>query len=585
MIKTIEDKLAKQDLQYLRWERVVASNVIRLHAEPTAALAAVVLKEKFPSEPDDVFLYRLQNFNFFTKSYFDKIYSLLFRLQTSSEFYVEYNQPMYEQWVRSFYAKDPLAWTFDNLLYPTLVDPNALYIMPTPMPDFNETFTGIYPSYRLLYVQKDRDGRLIEAIIDISEDLKYKRGISSNIYLPGNRLLAVSPDRFSILERDSYSKSWTLAYDFPCFGANKYAIAMVGNPAGMEFDHNVSLIHGIADPFKAALISLSDYTCALKQHVYPEKYRYTDKKCTACSGSGTVRFRDPVSLFETTGVCSACKGSGAPATGVFSEMQITVGGGGLMDERIPNPPVGYVQKDIETVGFIRDSYYEFVKEGLASLSMEFLGESGLNQSGFSKEMDRAEFNMFLGSVALKISTLIKHVCEAQWLLYSAKPEISGLAPGLTEMYLPTISVPARFDTLYFDSTLPDLTAMRQAGVSTTILKEYERNLVSSDKRANYILDLDPLYGYSFDEKMQMMGGGLVSKLDVYVSMNIDSLVQEVSRSEADFWSRKNMNIVTQKIYALAKARLLAIDTEAEGKEDPPVPEPEPVPEPGDPDFD
>lgn len=485
------------------------TNAIRIHAEKDVKATEKLFCVRFPSEPLNIQEYRLENLPYITKAYFDKVLSVLYKIKASPDFYVSHDDQAFAE-----LTKDVPDFVFKNLLKVCLVDPNAYYF-----------YT---PGQQVLFKS--------ESIVYDGEFVAVKEGEIYRIFAD-TEYLEVEFEKNKLVIR--------LRYDMP---AKSYLIKLGGTWATVDQKYYESFLQGAVESWSNALIMYSDLIVGIKQHVFPEKYRYVTTTCKACNGSGAVEYTE----FETTytNVCRHCNGTGTPPTGVMSEYQILIqSGSGIMEEalKIPNPPAGYIQKDIETMDFIMNAYKQFIHDGLAAVSMEFLAETGVNQSGVAKEMDRSELNNFLSMISEHVQYLLRR-CYENWITFYQTGS------------MPQVSVPQTFDYMFRKSELEDLSAIKQnTSISThaSAVKEYiSSNFYGEEQRKLMLtVELDPLYGYELEEKIRLQEVGLCTQIELYVSIHIRRLVDQLAREDGWFSRRTNINKLRELIYGIAQSEI------------------------------
>lgn len=516
-------KLAKGKRDYHN-EIMEITNAIKLHAERNKDLASDAFRTVFPSEPENINKYRIDNITFVTKPFFDKVHGVIEKLRLIPEFNVRFNDQVFGRFCEPIFDL-----FFDEYLKVMLIDPNA-YIF------FRPDYKKVYLSDKIVYKSR-------EMIICFDE--KIKDSLFYTIF---------TNDGIYLLEIKGSKHVLTLVYPLSTL---KTMVSLGTRFATCENNYYESIIQGVADMWRMAFITYSDLTIGQKQHVFPEKYRYVTNGCNSCGGTGKYLTKDDI-YGDYVHTCHACKGNGTVATGMMSEIQINLSetSNALDSFKIPNPPVGYVQKNLEPIEMINSLYQQYIRGGLSAVSMEFLMDIGMNQSGVAKEIDRAEFNGFLANAAKSIAIVLDRMYEAyfsEWVF--AETNYSRVQPE--------ISMPKTFDAYYTRSTFDDLRAARDANVNPIMIVETERKIAEEQlsgielKRALWAYDIDPLPGYSLDQKEQVYAQGNVSKIDYFVSVNIYKLLLEVT-NDGYFDTRTDIKKVKALVYESAKQYLSSL---------------------------
>lgn len=510
-------------------EIMAITNEVRLHSERDKNLARIVLDTIFPSEPVNLREYRINNITFVTKPYFDKVLGVIEKIRNIPEFHVQFPDETFRR-----YCAGVMDRVFDRYLRIMLVDPNAYLFV---RPDYEEVFLSEYVKY-------DSDDLII------IEESKYTNERHEQVVVykvfstEGIHYLTVKGNKAEIVQ----------VYEGD---ATKFMIKLGTRLADTSGTYYESLIQGVVDMWRMAFITFSDLAIGQKQHVFPEKYRYVTNGCHECGGVGKFTYMDDLDG-EVVSICKACKGVGTPATGMMSETQVNIGAANSILEtlKIPNPPVGYIEKNLEPIEMINSLYQQYIRGGLAAVSMEFLMDIGMNQSGVAKEIDRAEFNGFLGNAAKAIAGLLDKIYYAYWLEWP-------MAGENYDRVKPEVSMPKTYDAYYMRSTFEDLRAARDADVNPLMIVQTEMKIAEELlsgldlKRALWSYQIDPMAGYTLDQKEQIYAQGNVSRIDYFVSVNINKLLLETT-GDGYFDNRTNVSKVRELVYEKATGYLSQI---------------------------
>ena len=144
----------------------------------------------------------------------------------------------------------------------------------------------------------------------------------------------------------------------------------------------------------------SDLQAEVVQHIHSNMWTIAGQDCPKCSGIGKVK-KDgqPVA-------CGDCKGEGVMPMSPYKN--ITIKRPKLDDDKIPTPPVGFVEKNTEIVKIQDERISKHYLRALESINMEFLAKTPLNESGKAKEIDKEELNNFIFKVYI---LYICDICE------------------------------------------------------------------------------------------------------------------------------------------------------------------------------
>lgn len=321
----------------------------------------------------------------------------------------------------------------------------------------------------------------------------------------------------------------------PCFKLG----GIVCETEGHNFLYE-SRIAGILPELDEALREYSDLQAAKVLHVYPERWEYTQHECTTCKGTGQRRnpaWTDGCTL-PLQVPCDAGCHNGYIATGPYAKLLIrptsNLEGGG----QIPNPPAGYVEKDVEIVKLMDNSVRQHIYDGLAAINFQELAEVPMEQSGVAKQVDRDEQNNTIHAIA---EDLVKIMDQVYKITAYYRYKGLYLFEDIDKM-LPQIPVPEKYDLLSITNMQTELNAAKTGKTNPVIVNAMEVDYAS--KRFNtdesvrdlvsLTLKLDPLPNISEDEKMARLSNKGILPETYIVSSNINEFVQRALDEDSDF---------------------------------------------------
>jgi hypothetical protein len=546
-------------------ERVRFSEEIRLHSLGETYLVERLLSKKYPGEPIEITNYKIKNWKKITKTFYQKILNTIAKFQKAEDFniihqnnilkdYTEYNLPRYGS---------VFNWFFTVGLNALLQEPNGVFLV---APDLNLTLEEIEEfgdDYRLQPQIHIFCARNVIFQRDNFILLQNSQKNDEYYYVDNKKIVKIEVDRnleFSF--RKKVKKiNYTLLFEhnfnvIPCkvFG---------GIPTSLENDFlHESLISGVCPFWEEALLEFSELNAGIKQHVFPDKWRYVTGNCKNCNGTGKITLNSPSG--KQTDKCSVCKGTGDPPTGMFSEILINQSSG--LEEKPPIPPLGYVKKDFEPIEFLDKHYKSLLYEGLRAINLEFLTDSPLSQSGRAKEMDRQESNAFLGQVARhSIENVLVPIYNfvALWLF----PETT--LKEVSKNIAPTITIPVQFDYLLSEAD-NNIKNAKDSGIRGYLFAELEKRYINNkfenfEFEKTYLLlinQLDPLRGFSVDEKIELYNNGCISQLDLVASANISKIVYTaIEKTYGYSFAKKSYEAQMEFVYNESKKILKIIDSD------------------------
>lgn len=337
----------------------------------------------------------------------------------------------------------------------------------------------------------------------------------------------------TMLPNDPYEHGLPI---LPCFILG----GVVSETEGNKFLYE-SRIAGILPEFDEALREYSDLQAAKVLQVYPERWEFTQQECSTCKGTGKRRnpaWTDGCSLpLQLPCDNSGCN-NGYIASGPYAKLLIrptsNLEGGGS----IPNPPAGYVEKDVEIVKLMDEGVRQHIYDGLAAINFQELAEVPMSQSGVAKSVDRDEQNNTIHAIAEDLVKIMDNVYKI-----SAYYRYKGLYTfEEIDKMLPQIPVPEKYDLLSITNMQTELNAAKTGKTNPVIVNAMEVDYAS--KRFNtdesvrdlvsLTLKLDPLPNISEDEKMARLSNKGILPETYIVSSNINEFVQRALDEDPKF---------------------------------------------------
>jgi hypothetical protein len=521
-----------------------------------------------PNEPEEVKEYRKKIWKAKTKPTFSKIVSSLSKIRRSSDWSIKYPDEQLTKIVEGesleqYCEKDfPFFqsitnWVFSLLLKKYLTDPNAVVlIMPLETEGVPETqYLRPYPYiFDSCHVLEYEDG---ERVVLVNPEGCY--------YYTGRKQTAEKGKSFYIIDKTVIEKwdqvnskgDYNITYSYqhsletvPFFKIG----AVIKEAEGSHFLYE-SRIEGILPDLDEALREYSDLQAAKVLHIFPERWEFTQNECSDCKGTG----KRPNPGGEEQLTCARCTGRGYIAAGPYSKMllrpQNNVEGAG----NIPNPPAGYVEKDVEIVKLMEASVKQHIYDALASINFQFLEQTPLNQSGAAKEVDKEELNNTVHSIAEDLVRVMDRTYKL-----NAYYRYKNLYPfDEIDKMLPTIPVPEHYDLLSSQFMQEELGKAKNDKLNPVIISSMEveyasKRFAEEPEVRDFLslcLKLNPLPNISEDDKMSMLSNKGITLENYVVSSNIIEFVQRAIEEDKEF-ANKTLQEQKTKMLEYAKAQIL-----------------------------
>lgn len=501
-----------------------------------------------PNEREEVKEYRCKIWKPKTKPAFSKIVASLGKIRRSSDWSIKFppasdfpliaeSESLEDYTEKNYpYFTSLTNWIFSVLLKKYLIDPNAVILVrPLEWPEDNQTylrpFAEIFASCHVIeYIEGE------SAILEIAEGCWYQAGrsrqqVKGRSYYAINKTVIERWDQISTKEDFSIVASYphNLAM-LPVFKIG----AIICEADGSNFLYE-SRISGVLPDFDEALREYSDLQAAKVLHIFPERWEFTQNECTDCKGTG--RRSNPTG--GEPYVCQLCSGRGYVAAGPYSKLLFRPTNAIEGQQPVPNPPVGYVEKDVEIVKVMEASVKQHIYDGLASINFQFLEQVPLSQSGTAKEVDKEELNNTVHAIAEDLVRIMDSIYKLiAWYRYGT------LYPNPEDLkrMVPSVPVPEHFDLLSSQFMQTEVDSAKKANLNPVITSAMEveyagKRFVNEPEvrdRLSLVLQLDPLPNITEDAKMSMLSNKGITLSTYIISSNIQSFVQRAIDEDNKF---------------------------------------------------
>lgn len=569
-------KEKKEARRFYYDKAVEIAEKMKVHAD--GMFPKKLLEERRPNEPLEVKVYREKIWVPITKPTFSKVFSSLQKIRRSEDWSIRFegldeftkiaDEENLEQYteVDFPYFSSITNWVFTLLLRKYLIDPNAVVIvMPlefdVPENEFIRPFPVIFDS--------------IDVIDYRENDYAVLNNPLGAIYMAPNNVKVKGRSYFIITTKDilRYDQidgrnnfDLTLQYPhglemFPGFTVKGIIIDQTDNQFLYE-----QRIAGMLPELEEAVREYSDLQAAKVLHIYPERWEFTNNECQNCKGTGrrpNVNWTQGCDLPDTVD-CLSCHGRGYTVAGPYSKIMIKPPNSLEPGTQIPNPPAGYVQKDVEIIKIQESGVEKHIYNALASQNFEFLAKTPLAESGISKEVDKDELNNNVHSIAEdKVSSMDSLYRIIAYYRYKGLYSFDDI-----ELMLPTIPVPEKFDILSPQHLGEELgkakTNKFNPAITNSLEIEFAGKKFNADQsirnKVQLILELDPLPNISEDDKMTRLSNKGVSLETYVISSNIQEFVQRALDEDPEF-ADKPLKEQKKTMLKFAKEQTEAITAE------------------------
>jgi len=525
-----------------------------------------LLKNTYPSEIESIFNYRFNAYQFITLTYFDKIINTISSVFNHNSFVFDTVKKQDSELIESKYGDydNFLGWLSTLGLRYLLADANG-YFLALPLSIWESidyllkpgTVLGgtNTPGYDIRFLNSD----VVHFDTPTLKIIQYGEGYILGYF--NYNSISISIARPKGRSGSDYEEIPVFRFDSVYTTANPFVKAK-----GLPVDNNVykSFIQGVVPHWNQAVLMFSDLQGALKQHVYPERWSVASNTCDYCEGKGVIEVTN-FNGVSSSYSCKSCSGTGKKPIGVYSEYRVDEA---VFTAQNKPPYVGYIEKDLEPVKILNDYINQFIYSGLSAVNLEFLLDVPLNQSGVAKEMDKSDANKFIVQVS---SHLINNVGIPilQWLNFLEKAlDNQGLQPIIkqgdtVEIFVVKpiefeVHIPLSVDYLSGNTQEKQISEILDSNLTITVRKHEERKFIKNkyrnDKNQQKIaiasISLDRLYGYTNEQKKQMLDSGIILKQDyiisVYIELLIKLVVEEIGQSFFNLGEIEQYNLLITK---------------------------------------
>lgn len=518
----------------------------RLEIHSYGSKPDILLDKARPNEDDIYKQWRKERYTPITKTYWGKIVTTSSKVRKAEDWAIKFKEDIkggvpkdesLEKYVNENY---PYFDSFDNWFF-TLAfkkmfdDPNQVVaILPLPKKDptddteYYRPFTYLYESERVIDFKDNNYCVLIsdeKSIIKVNGEPR-KEG---RVYI--------------FIDRDSYVKAEQVGereeWNFQVASDQNGNMVVIKHDIGYlpafriggnicEFENNEmlydSFIEGCVNYFEEAIMDYSDHQVNKAIHLHPDRWEIADVPCRTCDGKGTVnRTFDGKPFSETCGVCHG-NGKNSVKTPMGVKLILPSIKNGVTDSTsIPTPPMGYANRPIESLEFLKREIDSDIRNGLSAVNMEFLMDEPQENSGISKAMDRDGLSVYY-------YTLGKHIIEniyttSYYLISKWRYKISEQ----DIMYnMPSLKVPEKYDVIISSMLADRAEKAKTAGMDTAIINglqvAYARKEFGDTSNVPLMMEtiylFDPMSGKSEEEKMVILSNRGCTKEDYILSSNI-----------------------------------------------------------------
>lgn len=521
-----------------------------------------LLTERRPSESETIQKFREQIFKSKTKAYCDKIMNSLMKIRKSQDWMIKYPEKEVsriaaEETLEQYMEKNfPRYESFTNWYFQIgfkvfLTDTNAVCLWKPLNEDKKDN--EYYKPYPFVFKSEQViDYKLGEWYLLLSEE--------KNVFTDGKHkmegFIYYYADNEGIYTIKQINAKGGYSIDEFLHGLSYCPVVDFGGIVQKETVYQAlrqSRVYGIVPSFDEAVREYSDLQAEVLQHIHSTMWAHEGQDCKPCKGTGWIPKKDAAPL-----KCKTCNNTGKVPFNPYEYYTIPRAKAG--EPALSGVPLGYVQKQIDIAVLQDKRVGNHIKDGLSAINMEHLMEPPqLVESGEAKKVDKDDMHTFFHVTA---EDVVRFFDRSYFINNDMRN--SGIVPSAKERLelLPSIPVPEKYDILSETHLVQEIKMLVEAGASTTVITEAQKELANKKFFANEIakskscntLDLDPCASKSEESiLMQLMNQGITQQ-DYTIHCNIDAFVTQALEENEKFFSLP-LSERKAKMAELAKAKI------------------------------
>ena len=509
-----------------------------------------LLKKRRPKESKEIQDYREAIYIEKTEAPVLKVINSLMKIRKSQDWMIRYPKEVpsvinedetLENYMEEYfpYHTSFTNWYFSLAFVNSLVDANSVaLIMPTNLVEEGGSYVVESDNE---YLKPYPTIFLSEQVLNYSRDYFLLHSTEKNKYVKdrmmyeGNIYYLVDKENIhEIREIDPKPR-----YEVITYNHNLGVIPVVKTKAWIKKeDKELTLYKSRISPMipelNEALREYSDLQAEVVQHIHSTMWAFESQKCSACSGTGMIPKKDasPVQ-------CKTCKGKGSLAFNPYENYIIRNPKPG--EPQQPTPPIGFIQKQIDIAKLQDQRVQDHIYYAYSALNFEFLAKSPTNQSGYAKDVDKAELNNFVHSVA---EDVVSYFDDCYYIINEYRYKTIIPSQHEREKMLPYITVPQKYDILGEQYLLEEIAKLKTSNIDTSILNatliDYANKKFTNDTHIrNFIvaaISLDPFASENEDSLLMKLQSGGISKKKYIVHCNIKDFLRRAINEYEDFYS-------------------------------------------------
>jgi len=329
-------------------------------------------------------------------------------------------------------------------------------------------------------------------------------------------------DKVEIRLRASYATTQLLAIE-------------VGNMISAFDEYDLPIYRSLIDPLisdlNEAVERKSDSGVNWVLHAHPKEWQIATHECGACNGKGKIGKE----------ICKTCGGTGYVTQTPFNVITYGMPKATVdvtTPTNMPIPPGGYIERPIETIDKFDQAVEQLQFNALATLNLEYLVKTGMNQSGKAKEYDRQDVNALFYNVAWYLHVKYEQIAQAMLSILLLPYRDPALLPYIDDnsyaALMPTVTIPETYDVITTEAASEAYSKALEKEYDPIITSQYVRDLAGKlygeNEQVGKFLDLkfkiDPLK-YNPAVKATIYNNRGCTHYDFVLSINLDKYLTEL----------------------------------------------------------
>lgn len=533
--------------KHVNYEQTVAyERAMRVHMD--GEFPEKLIRERRPAESITIKEYREKIYAPITMTSMDKVFTSLQKIRKSPDWSIKYSTDTpsvisHDETLKYYMEYDFENYTsftnyfFNNVFKEYLVDANALILwipenIEKEETEYYEPIPEIFASHQIIDYERKK-----WYVLRSSEGAQYKDSYGDF----RNGAVFYYVDEFIIQKFHQINARGQFA-EVMLFEHNLGEIPIV-DLFGKVFKHSgkypiyKSRLSPMLPELDEAAREYSDLQAEIVQHIHSTVWAYQSQECNKCGGAGVIQSKEAAPI-----ACTTCHGKGILPFNPYENLVLRPTAAG--ENQPPIPPMGYVAKQTDIAKLQDVRVQDHIFRAYSAINFEFLSQTPLNISGTAKEIDRAELNNFVYSIA---EDVVRIFDDSYYLVNEYRYKDIVTDEEQRESMLPKIHVPEKFDIVSETVLAEEIRTMKESNIDPIIInaavEEYANKVFNTDETLRAVvqtaLQCNPYASVSDDNVITRLMNDGISQTDYVLYCNIKGYIERAMAEVKGFLDMEN----------------------------------------------